>query len=200
MIKAFLFDYGGVMTGGGAGFELSERLGANIGISSDEAWKMLEPVWGAYAKGKIVEAQLWEHIEKQRGEPVSDGQRDIWNKWQDMRPLPEMFELVQSLKTKGYRIGLLSTVIPNTAHEIKTHGGYDLFDFLILSCDVGYAKPDPEVYELAMRNLPDVQPSEVVFLDDQERFLVPARELGMQTILVKNAAQAIKDVENLTTN
>jgi epoxide hydrolase-like predicted phosphatase len=200
MIKAFLFDYGGVMTAGGAGFELPERLAANIGVTDDEAWQMLGPVWSDYSRGKITEAELWAYVEKEHGQPILAAQRDIWNKWPDMRPLPEMVELVRRLKAKGYRVGLLSAVIPNTMAEIRSHGGYDAFDFTILSCEVGYSKPDPEIYELAMRKLPGMQPDEVVFLDDQERFLVPAREMGMQTILVRNAAQAIEDAEALLTD
>jgi len=197
MIKAFLFDYGGVITAGGKGSELSERLGTNLHITPDEASALLVPVWSIFSKGKISENEFWESIERQYGKPINNTQRNMWNKWDDMRPLPEMTELVQRLKIRGYKVGLVSNIIPVTEKEIRQHGGYDIFDFLVLSCEVGYAKPDPGIYNLALKHLENIKPSEVVFLDDQAHCLVPARELGMSTILVGSASQAIADVDTL---
>jgi epoxide hydrolase-like predicted phosphatase len=198
MIKAFLFDNGGVMTAGGAGNELSERLAAHLDITLKQAWNLLQPVQNDYIKAQITEPELWLSIEKQYGKSITVAQRDIWNKWADMRPLPEMVQLVQRLKKDGYTVGLLSNVIPNTEREIREHGGYAIFDFLILSCMVGYAKPQPEIYAMALKHLTSIEPSEVVFLDDQERCLEPARKLGIKTILVTSAPQAISAVNKLT--
>jgi len=197
MIKAFLFDYGGVMTAGGGGNELSERLAGNIGVTDDEAWDLLMPVWGEFARGKITEADFWRSIEANFGHPITVEQRNIWNKWHDMKPLPEMVGLVNDLSIRGLEVGLLSTVIPNTACEIKERGGYDIFDFCILSFENGFAKPEPEAYHQALEHLDGVIPPEVVFIDDQEMCLVPARKLGMKTILFKNPTQAIAEIGDL---
>jgi putative hydrolase of the HAD superfamily len=199
MIKAFLFDNGGVITAGGGGNELSERLAKNLGIAPDKAFDLLMPVWDAYAQGKISEPALWASIEQHYGQAITAQQRTIWNKWQDMQPLPAMVELVNRLRSDGYVVGLLSNVIPNTEHEIRTNGGYEMFDFVVLSCKVGLSKPDPKIYTTAMQHLPGIEPNEVVFLDDQERCLLPARELGMQTILVSDPMQAIAAVDRLIT-
>lgn len=197
MIKAFLFDNGGVMSFGGGGNEICERLGANLGISADDAFQLLHFPWDAYVTGKITEDELWDEVEKNYGKPIDSSKRDIWNKWEEMQPIPGMLNLVQRLRQDGYVVGMLSNVIPNTRDEIKAHSGYEGFDFLVLSCDVGFAKPDPEIYRIAMNKLSRIEVSEVVFLDDQERFLVPAREFGMKTILVKNPLEAISDIESL---
>jgi epoxide hydrolase-like predicted phosphatase len=195
VIKAFLFDYGGVMTSGGAGTELSERLGESLGISSEDAFELLKPLWNDYACGKIDEDYLWASIEKGHGAQIEIAKRTIWNTWNDdMQPFPEMLELVQELRAKGFKVGLLSNVIPNTAKDIRDHGGYDGFEFSVLSCDVGYMKPQPEIYKLAMDMLPGIEPQEVVFVDDQERMLLPAQELGMQTILAKSVDQITRDI------
>jgi len=197
MVKAFLFNNGGVITAGGGGNELSERLAENLHIDPDAAFGLLMPVWDLYAQGKISEPDLWRVIEKQYGQPIHTQQRNIWNKWEDMQPLPEMVQLVQQLKNDGYTVGLLSNVIPNTEHEIRANGGYDMFDFTVLSCKVGYSKPDPKMYTIAMDHLPELKPDEVVFLDDQERCLEPARSMGMQIVLVDSPAQAIAETKQL---
>lgn len=200
MIKTLLFDYGGVITKGGGGFELSERLGYALGISQDDAHALLGPVWDDYAKGKISEGQLWKTIEQRYGRPIPLDKRAIWNTWEaHMQPLPEMLALIKSLQDKQYIVGLLSNVIPNTAADIREHGGYDVFDFRILSCETGFAKPDIEIYKLALHKLPGIDPSEIIFVDDQERCLIPARELGIQTILAKNAKQIADDINKLLT-
>jgi epoxide hydrolase-like predicted phosphatase len=114
-----------------------------------------------------------------------------------MKVVPEMSILVGRLRKVGYRVGLLSNTIPNTAEEIRSHGGYDDFDFLILSCEVGYAKPDPEIYELAMQQLPGIKPEEVMFVDDIERMTAPATELGIHTIVATSPEQIMDDIESL---
>jgi FMN phosphatase YigB (HAD superfamily) len=103
MIKAFLFDYGGVITTGGTGHELPERLGANLSITADEAFALLDPMWGDYSRGKITEDALWQSVEKRFGKPIPTTKRDIWNRWETMQPLPEMVALAQDLRTRGYQ-------------------------------------------------------------------------------------------------
>lgn len=197
MIKAFLFDYGGVMTNGGRGDELSARLAKVIHTTTDQASEILWSACDKYIRGTISEAELWQSIESESGVAIAPENRNIWNSQKIMQPLPQMIKLIGQLKLDGYVVGLLSNVIPNTKQLIQNNHGYDEFDFLVLSCEVGYAKPDPEIYALAMKRLHGLRPDEVVFLDDQERCLVPARELGMRTILVENPAQAIAAVTSL---
>ncbi|XP_045142643.1 bifunctional epoxide hydrolase 2 [Echinops telfairi] len=76
--------------------------------------------------------------------------------------------------------------------ELKPH-----FDFLIESCRVGVAKPEPQIYKLVLDTL-QVNPTEVVFLDDLGTNLKPARELGMVTIRVHDTAAALRELEKVT--
>ncbi|HKR82214.1 MAG TPA: HAD family phosphatase [Candidatus Saccharimonadales bacterium] len=200
MVKAFLFDWGGVMSDGGRGGELDARLAQKLNISPAEAWDLIRPSWLQYSRGRMSEEEFWANVEQKYGKPLSAEQRDIWNTWQHMKVVPEMSIFVSRLRKAGYQVGLLSNTIPNTAEEIRSHGGYDDFDFLVLSCEVGFGKPDPEIYKLAMENLAEIAPEEIVFIDDLEHNLVPARELGMQTILAKNSTQIMADIETLLTD
>ncbi len=196
MIKAFLFDYDGVMTSGSNGRELSARLGKRLGIDTEDASALLEGVWSQFIKGKLTEAQLWQHIESEYGRSIDKSLRDVWSNWdQHMQPLPQMLALVNRLKNSGYPIGLLSNVIPNSAEDVRRHGGYDAFDFLVLSYEVGYAKPETEIYKLALDKFPGINPNEVVFIDDQDRLLIPARELGIKTVLAKYPDQIADDID-----
>jgi len=199
MIKAFLFDWGGVMSAGGRGGELDARLAERLDMSPKDVWTVFRPAWEAYSRGKIDEPTLWRQLEAGYGQTIPETKRNIWNEWSNMSILPQMQQLVTDLKTRGYTVGLLSNTIPNTAEDIRSHGGYDLFDFLVLSYEVGFAKPDEAIYKLALEKLPDVEPSEVVFVDDQERCLEPARALGIRTVLSVTPEQVVADIRHFIT-
>jgi putative hydrolase of the HAD superfamily len=68
------------------------------------------------------------------------------------------------------------------------------FDHIVESSKVGVRKPEPEFYEIAC-GLVQVAPEHCVFLDDLGINLKPARAMGMQTIKVGGADQAITDLE-----
>jgi putative hydrolase of the HAD superfamily len=197
MIKALLFDYGGVIANDSAGEKLSENLAANLSIDNQAALNMIGPLWHQFTRGKITEAEIWESLEKQYGQPIPLSKRDIWNSWGKMPYFTEMVDFVRELKRSGYTVGMVSTTVAPTAADIRAHGGYDLFDPVILSCDIGYAKPDRETYMIAMEHLPDVRPDEVIFLDDREMCLPPAAALGIHTVLVKEPNQAIIETRKL---
>jgi putative hydrolase of the HAD superfamily len=72
-----------------------------------------------------------------------------------------------------------------------------LFDHVIESAKIGLRKPDPRIYQMMVEKL-DVDPKACVYLDDLGVNLKPAREIGMTTIKVLNAAQAIAELEAAT--
>ena len=68
-----------------------------------------------------------------------------------------------------------------------------LFDFVIASSEQNVRKPDPAFYDLAL-NRAGIKAEEAVFLDDLGINLKPARELGMHTIKVTNANEALREL------
>lgn len=70
------------------------------------------------------------------------------------------------------------------------------FDHVVESSKVGCRKPEPEFYELACRTA-GVTADRCVFLDDLGINLKPARAMGMATIKVLSAEQAIDDLESI---
>ena len=71
-----------------------------------------------------------------------------------------------------------------------------LFDFVFESSKENVRKPDPKFYQLAC-NRGKVNPNEVIFLDDLGINLKPAKALGMRTIKVVKAEDALKDLQDL---
>ncbi len=70
------------------------------------------------------------------------------------------------------------------------------FDHVVESSKVGVRKPEPRFYEIACE-LVGATPDRCVFLDDLGINLKPARAMGMTTIKVGGAAQAIAELEQV---
>jgi len=85
---------------------------------------------------------------------------------------------------------------PSSARAGGRDDALGLFDHVIESSKVGVRKPDPGFYELACE-LCDVEPTEVVFLDDLGVNLKPAAAMGMTTIKVVEPEQALSDLEQV---
>jgi hypothetical protein len=69
MIKAVLFDYGGVISAGGRGVEITERIAANLDISQERAFELLDIGWTLYASGASSEEEFWKQLETAFGKP-----------------------------------------------------------------------------------------------------------------------------------
>lgn len=199
VIKAALFDYDGVITKGVADDVTSKRLARNLGTDPERTGEWIRSIWSDFRTNKIAEAEVWEFIENRYGAPISRDQRDIWYLWEELTPLPNMLALADRLKERGLIVGIVSNIIPPTGAMIRKHGGYAGFDPVILSYEVGAAKPDREIFEIALQRLDGNinGPSDVVFLDDREPAVAAARELGMHGILVHDSDTAIAELDNL---
>ncbi|XP_030734957.1 bifunctional epoxide hydrolase 2 isoform X1 [Globicephala melas] len=113
-----------------------------------------------------------------------------------------MLKAALTLKKKGFTTCILTNIwlddstqrgsLAQTMCELRPH-----FDFLIESCRIGMAKPDPQIYKFVLDVL-KASPNEVVFLDDFEVNLKPARDLGMVTILVHDTDTALRELEKVT--
>jgi epoxide hydrolase-like predicted phosphatase len=94
-----------------------------------------------------------------------------------------------------YQTALLSnSFVGAREKEQERYQFEELVDLIIYSHEVGIAKPDRRIFEMTSERL-GVQPAEMIFLDDHERPLVAARQLGIHAILFQNTAQAIADIE-----
>ena len=144
-------------------------------------------------------ARLFEAEARDLGHEV-DGAAVIGLLAGDLRP--EMVESLKRVKAK-FKTGCITNNLP--ANAIGSHSGRKLyvaevmalFDHVIESAKIGLRKPDPRIYRMMAETL-QVDPKNCVYLDDLGVNLKPAREMGMTTIKVLNAAQAITELEAAT--
>ncbi|XP_027454596.1 bifunctional epoxide hydrolase 2 isoform X1 [Zalophus californianus] len=113
-----------------------------------------------------------------------------------------MLQAALALRKKGYTTCILTNnwlddsakrgSLAQLLCQLRPH-----FDFLIESCRIRMAKPDPQIYRFVLDTM-EASPSEVVFLDDVGTNLKPARDLGMVTILVRDTDTALAELEKVT--
>ncbi len=114
---------------------------------------------------------------------------------------PEMVDMLDRVKAAGYLVACLTNNViggdgraaAGDAPAQQIAAIMDRFDVIVESSKVGVRKPEPRFYEIACELL-GVQPPECVFLDDLGINLKPAAAMGMTTIKVTNAKQAIVDL------
>ena len=62
---------------------------------------------------------------------------------------------------------------------------------------MGLEKPNLEIYKKVL-SLENLEPSEVIFIDDTEKNLAPAQSLGLNTILFENDARLISELRKIS--
>lgn len=194
MIKAVIFDWGGVIASNPNGGWLGRLAGM-----LDSTVEDLLPHWRAagysdFSKGLIDEGTFWRQFEASYGRPIPENVSRIWVEGSALQPWPEMIAFVDELKSKGIRTAILSnTVSPMTALA-KQADLYSRFAPVILSDEIGLVKPDESIYRLALGSL-QLTAAECIFVDDLSNNLVPAGSLGMVTVLAaQDPAQTIADI------
>lgn len=113
-----------------------------------------------------------------------------------LAPCQPVYKLAAALRRAGIITGIMSNTLRVTADSLRERGLYDNFEPLLLSCDEHLAKPQAEFYKRALKRL-GFAAEEVIFIDDQEVFLAPARKLGIHTIRADSPNQIVADTKAL---
>jgi len=91
---------------------------------------------------------------------------------------------LNDLKSRGLILGLISNVERELTATINELGLPSWLDIVVTSLDAGFNKPQPEIFEEAMRRAA-VQPSEAMYVGDQYQVdCVGAAHAGMKGILL----------------
>ncbi|CAM4242365.1 HAD family phosphatase [Nocardia ninae] len=76
------------------------------------------------------------------------------------------------------KTAVVSNAWPHIRTRMANAGLLDMVDAIVLSCEVGYAKPDPRIYIAALQRV-GARPEEALFIDDTPGHVAIARSLGM---------------------
>lgn len=192
--RALLVDYGGVLTRSvGRSFRDFERA---EGMPKGSVLRLLQAAYEAdqdanpiarYERGEIdrdsFEQLLVEQLDR-AGYRVPREQL-VLRLFAGMQPHGEVWDLVAQARAGGVRTVLLSNSWG--VEEYPRARLAEVFDDLVISGEVGIRKPSPAIYMLAAERA-GVPPEGCAFVDDLERNVEVARQLGMFGVLHREAA------------
>jgi HAD superfamily hydrolase (TIGR01549 family) len=97
---------------------------------------------------------------------------------------PDVKPALEALGRKGYSLGLISNAPADTDRVVKPLGLDRYMSTIVFSGAVGYTKPHPQIFRIAMKAA-GAEPGESVHVGDiYEADVVGARNAGMRGVLI----------------
>ncbi len=118
---------------------------------------------------------------------VSKLARERWSQLEKEVPLElysDSMPLLERLSKDGYALALVSNAPPDTGKLVDALGLPRYINNVVISGVVGYSKPRPEIFRIALKRS-GVQPGETIHVGDlYEADIVGARNAGIEGILI----------------
>ncbi|MEK6904287.1 MAG: HAD family phosphatase [Nanoarchaeota archaeon] len=93
---------------------------------------------------------------------------------------------------KKYKVAMMNNEYKECMKFLlKKYPYFKYFKKRVTSCEVGFRKPESQIYKIMLKKL-GVKPEECLFIDDLKDNTKTARKLGINTITFRNAKQ-LKD-------
>jgi putative hydrolase of the HAD superfamily len=191
MVEVLLFDLGGVLVEFSGVRDVAPLLRAGATESEIiERWSAC-PHTKAFGLGQLSREAFAERFVRDWGLDLpAERFMQEFRSW-STGLLPGARELLASLRPR-FRLAALSN--SNELHwdrNTNDHGIADLFDVAISSHQVGFSKPDPRIYQIALDRL-GVSADAVMFFDDAPANVAAASRLGMRAFQV-NGVEGVRE-------
>ena len=195
-IKAVFFDLGGVIVR--TEFQAPrQQLAEKLGMEYDDLSKLVfDSDSGVRASiGEISSAEHWASVIQRLKRPASElavirdefFAGDIVDR--------TLLEYIRSLRGK-YKTGLISNAWSDLREFIVREKFDDAFDHMVISAEVGAAKPEPKIFQIALDHF-GVSPNEAVFVDDFEINIEGCEKVGMKGIHFVDPESALRQLKKL---
>jgi epoxide hydrolase-like predicted phosphatase len=194
-LKAVIFDLGGVLVRT-VDLEPRQCLAARLGISPGELNHLVFDSDSARLAtlGAITTEEHWQAVrEALRLSPdeFTAVPQEFWGG--DQLDLA-LVDFLRSLRPR-FRTALLSNAWDDLRQVVEERWRIaDAFDEIVISAEVGLAKPDARIFTLTLSRL-GVLPSEAIFVDDFPENVEAARRVGLQTVLFQSPGQALFELK-----
>ena len=152
----------------------------------DEEYRRLGPL---LSDGRVSKTEAFGQILRASGQPEHPGlvgemvRRDQELLLANARLFDDSVPFLEKLRARGIKIAVVSNCTENTRPLLVSLGVDALADALVLSCEVGAAKPAAEIFQCALDRL-GVTAEAAVFVDDQPGFCAGSVAVGISTVQI----------------
>jgi putative hydrolase of the HAD superfamily len=190
MLQAVIFDYGGVLRGDGR--EIWTAADATASLPPGTLWAAWHdiPEYRLSREGAIDGLAFRAAIHRALIPVAGDTEQAeaalaaLEAALAGLPPIDtEMRALIDRLRAaRRVKLGLLSNANHGFTERLRARGVANFFDDVVVSADVGLAKPDPAIFRLAAERL-GVVPEACLMIDDQAQHVEGARAAGLRAHL-----------------
>ena len=197
MYKNIIFDYGQVI------ISFDPYYMTKAYIEDETLCRELCPIifdrlyWDRLDNGSISDSEVKAEIKKRVSPEHFELCEKVYDNWYYNNPVvPGIREIIEELKKQGARLYLLSNISigfsENYTSIPEVSDILSLFDGLVFSGPIGMNKPNRDSVEYLL-NKYNLKAEDCVFIDDSEKNIKGAAEVGINTILFTGDAEKLKE-------
>ncbi|MBD3252932.1 HAD hydrolase-like protein, partial [Candidatus Pacearchaeota archaeon] len=182
--RAIIFDVCGVLVGGRERTRkvlehtgTQEAMAKKFKLNIDSWIDLIETPYNASMEGRMNGRRAVKKIAGRLG-VTSKKLTEVWLSVyrKKVKKDKKLYKIAYSLK-KNYIVGILSDQWYLSKKAFTPPENIKGFSPVIISCDVGFRKPDIRIYKLLMKKLREknkaIKPGEVLFVDNRKYNLTP---------------------------
>ena len=190
-IGAVLFDLTGVLTTS-PWPHLTAAAGGNVELLVGAYHEDGDHPWHRLERGEIGFAEWFQEVSALAADAgVELDLSPMAALREEMVVFPQVLARIFQLRADGYKTALVTNNVREGSKMWRSMMPVDeLFDVVVDSSEVGVRKPNPAIFELALRALGVDDPATAVFLDDLDSNVDAARAFGMHGIVVGDPPDA----------
>ncbi len=193
----FVFDLGGVIVDWNPDRILSPFP---LGEAERKAVRQAlfgHPSWIDFDRGTVSVDEVVRGAAARSGVDVSLIEQIVVSVPESLLPFERMVELVLRIDRRRHRTFCLSNMSAPSAEHLESLLPMErMFDGRVISCRIGAAKPDPEIYR-ALLDRHRLVPAETVFYDDVESNAAAARRHGIDGRVFTGFAACARELASL---
>jgi len=159
------------------------------GVSDEERKTLEKNYWKNIVDTVYQEVGMFDKFDEHFDELFEVFRTDAWTIF------PETKKVLSTLKDKNYRLGIISNFDSRVYDVMRNLQINEYFDKFVISSEAGHAKPDPNIFHVALHKM-GVDPKECLHIGDNiyNDFHGP-RALGIQALLLdrENEYESIGD-------
>ena len=194
MIKAVVVDLGGVLFSEGKSVALDSLATRHRYDPKIVGAILSSPKSILLRKGLLSDTDFWGWAQQQL--PTGYDSRIIQQEWYDGYILDaEVYEFLAMLRKKYLTIAFSGNIRSRVDFLEQKYCFRHLFDIEIYSFDFHMTKPEREFVEVMIEKS-GVRPEEILYIDDNDSYAKPARELGINVIIYRRG-EAVQLREDL---
>lgn len=196
-ITTIFFDIGGVLLTDGWGHDSRRAAAEHFGLDLEEYSDRHEKVAHAIETNRLTLDQYLARAVFYRPRPFT---REEFREYMfaQSQPKPDSIEIAKQLAAAktSFMATINNEILELNVYRLEKFGLRAVFPIFFSSCFLGLRKPDEAIYRTALL-VTQRKPEECIFIDDREVNLECPRELGLATILFREAQQLRSQLHEL---